>query len=69
MQTAQMMGVPEENIVKLKDTSFDNLEREFKKLEDKIIVFARELLPQTGILGTSTMTRGLSWDRIKKNVM
>ena len=70
MQTAKMMGIPDENIVQLRDTSFDNLEREFQKLEDKIIVFARELTPLTGILGiTSTMTRGLSWDRIKENVM
>ena len=70
MQTAKGMGIPDENIVQLRDTSFDNLEREFQKLEDKIVVFARELTPLTGILGiTSTMTRGLSWDRIKKNAM
>ena len=70
MQTAQMMDIPDENIVRLRNTSFDNLEREFKKLEDKIVVFARVLKPQTGILGnTSTMSQGLFWDRIKKNAM
>ena len=70
MQTASLMGIPDENILQLRDTSFDNLEREFQKLEDKIIVFARELTPQTGILGIdSIMTQGLFWDRIKAHAM
>ena len=43
MQTAKMMGIPHENIIQLKDVSFETLEREFQRLEDTIIVLARVL--------------------------
>ena len=53
MQTAQMMGIPFENIIQLRDASFDELEHTWTQFKDKITVFSRVLTDRTGIVSTS----------------
>ena len=55
-QTVNAMGIPPENVVSLRDASYEQLRLEWRKFRDKIYVFSRVLNEKTGVLGLQKHT-------------
>ena len=56
------MGIPSEHTISLKDTNYEELNKKFEWLKQRIKVVAGELKNNTSIFN------GLNWDDIKDDV-
>ena len=71
MQLVHLMGIPQQNIFVLKNTTFDEIDALYKKLTLIIIAQTKELVNSTGVFcgDNDWLTHGIPWSRIKINFM
>ena len=68
-QTTQIMGIPPENTIEMKDVAYDEIEEKIEWLSYRIAVLTRVLENPTGILGVDFMLKGLFWTALRPNAM
>ena len=64
-----MLHVPEQNIIEAEDFTYDEMLKINLRMTQLCLSRTRQLTLNTGILGTSNLTAGLPWDRVKIRAM
>ena len=68
-QTALMLGICPENTIELVNATNAELEKQYKLIQNRILLLSRVLSNETGILGIQDMKQGFLWDKMKKSAL
>ena len=69
MQTVKMMGILPENIYKIKDASYEELENHMNWLSWRFVALTRVLKSDTGLKGVGFFLQGFTWETLRPFAM
>ena len=64
-----MLGICPENTIELVNATNAELEKQYKLIQNRILLLSRVLSNETGILGIQDMKQGFLWDKMKKSAL